>query len=119
MQALRTFDSPFYTMTVPLDGTDYLFELRYNQRENCWYFSIALSDGTALANGVKIVCNRPLLTRFADVRLPAGMLVAFANTSDQSPPGLTELGADRRATLIYYTKDEVSRRRALIHGAAT
>jgi hypothetical protein len=108
MQSLRTFDTPFYTMTTVLDGTDYLFEFRYNQRENCWYFSVSTTDGVALVSGVKIVSNRPLLSRFADVRLPPGMLVAFANTTDASPPGLADLGEDRRVTLIYYTAAEIA-----------
>lgn len=107
MQSLRTFDDPFYTMTTVLDGTDYLFEFRHNQREDCWYLSVSLTDGTLLVAGVKVVSDRPLLTRFADVRLPPGMLVAFANTSDKSPPKLAELGEDRRVTLIYYPKDEL------------
>lgn len=108
IQSLRTFEESFYTMTTALDGSDYLFEFRYNQRENVWYFSISLSDGTLLVSGVKIVCNRPLLTRFADVRLPPGVLIAFANTTDESPPGLTELGEDRRVTLLYYDASELA-----------
>lgn len=107
MQSLRTFEDPFYTMTTVLDGTDYLFEFRHSQREDCWYFSISLTDGTLLAAGVKVVADRPLLSRFANVRLPPGMLVAFANTTDKTPPKLAELGEDRRVTLIYFPKAEL------------
>ena len=107
MQSIRTFEDPFYTMTTVLDGTDYLFEFRFNQRESCWYFSISTTDGEALASGVKIVSERPLLRRFADVRLPPGILIAASNTTDKSPPGLTELGEDRRVTLIYSALGEV------------
>lgn len=106
LEAIRTFDDPFYSMTVALDGSDYLFEFRYNQREDCWYFDLSLTDGTLLVAGVKVVCNRPLLKRFVDTRLPPGTLIAFANTNDASPPGLTELGEDRRVTLVYSPKDE-------------
>lgn len=105
MQTLRTFDSPFYTMTTVLDGTDYLLEFRFSQRENCWYFSISTTDGEALVSGVKIVCDRPLLSRFANVKLPTGRLVAIASAEDASPPGLTELGEDRRVTLTYLPAD--------------
>jgi hypothetical protein len=106
IQSLRTFDDPFYTMTTPLDGSDYLFEFRYAQRENAWYFSISLTDGTLLVAGVKVVCSRPLLRRYADLRLPPGVLMAFPNTSDDSTPGMGELGEDRRVALIYATADE-------------
>lgn len=108
MQSLRTFSEPFYTMTCVLDGTDYLFEFRHNQREDCWYFSVATTDGEPLASGVKIVSDRFLLARFADVRLPPGRLVAISNTTDKSPPRLDELGEDRRVTLIYFTLAELT-----------
>lgn len=108
MQTLRTFSDPFYSTTTTLDGSDYLLEFRYNQREACWYFSISLTDGTLLCAGVKIVCNRSLLKRFSDTRLPPGLLVAFPNTSDASPPGLLELGQESRVTLSYVPEDEVA-----------
>ncbi len=107
IQLLRTFEDPFYSMTSALDGADYLFEFRYSQREDAWYFSVSLTDGTALVSGVKVVCNRDLLSRFADSRLPAGMLVAASNGEDESPPGLEELGEGKRVELIYYTADEL------------
>lgn len=106
IEALRTFDDPFYSMTTVLDGSEYFFEFRYNQREDCWYFNISLTDGTLLVAGVKVICNRPLLKRFADTRLPAGQLVAIPNTNDDDPPGLLELGEDRRVTLIYFSARE-------------
>lgn len=108
IQSLRTFEDPFYTMTTTLDGSDYLFDFRYNQREDAWYFNISLTDGTLLVAGIKVVCNRSLLKRFADVRLPPGALLAFANTTDASVPGLTELGEERRATLLYYSASELT-----------
>jgi hypothetical protein len=108
IQSLRTFDDPFYTMTTALDGSDYLLEFRYNQREAAWYVNVSLSDGTLLAAGVKIVCNRPLLVHFSDERLPPGVLVAYANSTDASVPGLTELGEDRRVTLLYYSASELA-----------
>ena len=99
--SIRTFSDPFYTMTVPLDGTDYLFEFRFNQREACWYFDISLTDGTLLVAGVKVVCHRPLLRRFADTRLPKGILIAASNSEDTDPPGIDELGEGRRVELVY------------------
>lgn len=108
MQLVRTFEEPFYTMTTVLDGADYLFEFRYSQRESCWYFTISLTDGTALVSGVKVVCNRSLLTRFANIQLPKGVLVAMATGPDASPPGLTELGAGKRVELIYASAEELA-----------
>lgn len=108
MQVLRTFEDPFYTTTTTLDGADYTFEFRYSQREICWYFSVSLTDGTALVSGVKVVCNRSLLSRFADVRLPPGRLIAFSTSPDKSPPTLEELGQGKRVELVYVTAEEVA-----------
>lgn len=108
MQVLRTYSDPFYTTSTVLDGTDYALEFRYSQREEAWYFSIGLTDGTPLVSGVKVVCNRALLSRFADVRLPPGRLVAFSTSPDKSPPKLEELGQGKRVELTYVTAEEVA-----------
>lgn len=99
--AIPTSDAPFATQATTLDGTVYELEFRYNQREACWYFSISLEDGTELLRGIKIVVGVSLLGRSIDSRLPPGELVAVANTEDDSPPALDELGIDRRVTLTY------------------
>lgn len=104
--AIPTFDDPFYTVTTTLEGRAYVFDFRYNQREAAWYFSVSLEDGTELIGGVKVICGRNLLRRAADVRLPPGILAAVPNSADNSTPGLLELGAGRRVTLVYMTADE-------------
>jgi len=104
--SLRTFEDPFYTCVVTLDGSDFLFEWRYNQREDRWYFDVSLTDGTLLVRGVKVVCLVPLLSRFADSRLPKGTLMAWPNTDSRAAPGLKELGEDKRVTLIYFDASE-------------
>lgn len=104
---IPTFDSPFYTQVIDLDGVDYLFDFRYNQRENAWYFSIALVDETPLVSGIKIVVNVGLLQRFPSPLLPPGLLIALSNTTDQSPPGIGELGTTSRVTLLYFDKAEL------------
>lgn len=105
---IRTFDDPFYTTTVALDGSDYTFEWRYNQREDAWYFDLSLTDGTILVRGVKVVCLISLLKRFVDERLPPGVLLAWPNTDSRKLPGLHELGEDSRVTLIYYEAVELT-----------
>jgi hypothetical protein len=104
---IPAFEDPFYSMSVALEGRQYIFEFRYNQRETAWYFSVALENGTPLIAGVKVVCGVNLLKRAADVRLPPGLLSAVWNGDDDSPPTLTELGEDKRVTLTYITSDEL------------
>jgi hypothetical protein len=103
---LPTYTDPFYSYTLALDGTSYVFDFRYNQREECWYLAISLEDGTELIKGQKLVCGTNLLRRAADVRLPRGLLTVVANGTDLSPPGLEELGEDKRTSLCYFTEDE-------------
>jgi hypothetical protein len=107
IEQLRTFDDPFYEMSTTLDGSDYIFEFRHNQREACWYFSIYLNDRTPLAEGVKITCNRNLLKGYAHHLLPKGILAAVPNTLDASPPDVDELGDGKRVSLIYYSESEL------------
>jgi len=95
-------DEAFYSQRTTLDGVVYVLTFRLNQRENTYRFDLALSDGTLLASGVKVVCNRPLLERIAwNLQAPKGVLVAIAGGADESCPGLGELGEGRRVTLYY------------------
>ncbi len=107
VQIIPTDTEPFYTQETSLEGSAYSLEFRYSQREGTWYFSLGLPDGTELASGVKVMCNRPLLKRWADVRLPPGDILAVPNDGDDSPPGLEELGEGRRVTLLYLPSDGV------------
>lgn len=109
MAVLRipTSDDPFYTQTTVLEGVAYILTFKYNQRENCWYFTIAQADGTEIISPVKIVCNRKLIGRFASTLKPPGEFVAVSNNGDASPPGAGELGDGKRVTLEYVTSDVV------------
>lgn len=93
-----------YTQRTTLDGVAYLLTFRLNQRENTWRFDLALADETPIASGVKVVCGVPLLERFVSLQVPPGVLMAFASSSDESPPGFGELGEGRRVELLYFDK---------------
>lgn len=101
---IPTFDDPFYTQTTVIEGASYVFEFRYNEREDTWSFSLSLPDGTALATGRKIVCNKDLLG-LSDTRFPPGILMAVSNMPDDRPPGMGELGPAERVSLLYFTSD--------------
>lgn len=108
VEALRTFEDPFYTMVTTLDNVDYLFDFRFNTRECAWAFDMLLTDGTLLASGVKVLCNQDLLAGETDTRLPPGVLMAFPNEGDASPPGIDALGIDKRVTLTYVSASELA-----------
>ena len=102
---IPTFSDSFYSEVVTLDGTEYLLDFRYNQTEDRWRLSISDLEGDPILQGVKIVCGVSLLRRTADSRKPRGVLMAQATTSDESPPGLLDLG--QRGNLLYYSPDEI------------
>lgn len=95
----------FWQQTTTLDGTSYLLEFRYNAREQVYYMKISLTDGTLLAQGVKLVSNYPLLQGYNDDRMPLGEFVAVAAGPNDSPAALGEFG--QRVTLVYYTEAEI------------
>lgn len=95
-----------YDQTATLDGTVYLLHFQWNTRENCWYLRLTLPSGYLIAQGIKIVCNFPLLYKLADSNAPLGEIFAIAPSYDDSPPGFGDF-ANGRVTLYYFEHDEV------------
>jgi hypothetical protein len=101
-QLIPTYQDPFYTQVVQMEGTSYLLTWNYSQREDCYYLSIATPDAISLADGIKVVANWPLLHKWADNRLPPGELICKSNSTTQDPaPGLGQIG-DGLAYTLYY-----------------
>jgi hypothetical protein len=105
---IPTFANPFYSEVVSLDGQGFLLNFTYNQRCDCWYLSIATTDGIDLLNGVKILSNWPLLKQCADNRLPPGEIVSMSATIDVTPARLADLGPGGRCTLYYVPVEDQS-----------
>ena len=100
-QIIDTSADPFYSQVTDLDGINYILSFAYNQRETCWYLSIADIQANDLMTGIKIVSNWKLLRRGSDTGLPPGELVARSYTQDDSPPGLDDFGPGKRVELVY------------------
>jgi hypothetical protein len=104
LRVIPTTNAPFYTETVPLDGINYRLYFGYNQRENCWYLSIADELGKDLLNGIKLVCGLEYLLRWRYIAgLPPGQLFMIYPLTDSSPPGLNDLAPGGRCQLTYIT----------------
>jgi hypothetical protein len=105
-QIVPTFGDAFWTQTTSFDGTAYTLRFAFNQRAACFYLDIATVDGTPVVSGVKLVCNWSLLKKCASPLRPPGRLYVVSNTSDESPPGLSDLastsiGGTGRCVLVY------------------
>lgn len=95
-------DEPYQDLTVDLDGITFQLSFLYNQRFDRWYLSIRDAAGLPIVYGIKMVCLYNLIKTYNDERLPPGSLVVFSSiVTDQSPPGLSELGSGRRCSLYY------------------
>lgn len=106
MKRLRTAqDLSRYGYVTQLDGTSYRVRLHWNRRTAGWYISLSAADGTALAKGVRVVCNYDLFGELYDSRLPPGVIFALSlDPNDTSPPGFDDLG--NRVRLLYMTRAE-------------
>jgi len=104
---IPTYSDPSYTISVVLTQRKYEFFFDYNGRDDRWRFGIGTESGDALVRNVKCVPNLPLLKRYPDRRLPEGtLMIVYWFDQDDSPPGLNELGPDKRCQLIYLEPGE-------------
>ena len=108
---LKTYSdgTAHYTFRTTLDGTDYQIRLDWNTRVSRWFLSICAADDKLLLSNKLVLANWPMLRHYHHVEgLPAGELVAFTMQDDPAPPGLYELGTDRRCTLTYFPAGKLS-----------
>jgi hypothetical protein len=83
-----------FLFSVDLDGVNYQFDMRYNEREGFWYFNISDVDGNIIRSGVKVVSNWPLIRLLMDSNRPAGELITIDTRYQPLDPGLSDLGID-------------------------
>ena len=112
---IQTDSLPSYSESVCLEGSNYTIQFDFNQRCAEWYMSIADQDGVDIYNGVKIVCNMPLLRKCKDDRRPgfqsgspyAGdFLCTSSLIGNQYPPSQLDLLPNSgRCALSYITSD--------------
>ena len=106
---MPTGSDPAYSQSSTLEGTTFNLYLAFNTRCSSWYLSVADASGVDIYNGVKLIVGCPLLRKCADPRKPAGELLVFSSTSDDSPPGLLDLlPGSGRCALYYVTSDWAS-----------
>ena len=98
---------PFYQQITTIESTQYLLEMRFNQRENVWYLRIMLPDATILCQGIKLVPAYWLLAKYNNASLPDGDFLVTFSGQDDSPPALNDLLSGGRCSLLYFSKDEL------------
>lgn len=99
---------PDYEQRTSLDGRDYIFRFRWNQREAAWYFDISDHDDALIVAGLKAIIGWPLLRLVTDARRPPGELMFFSTTPG-GDPGLDDLGPQKRVQLVYFDAEHLGR----------
>lgn len=86
--------NPNYRVGTTLDGEAFLFDMRWNERDQAWYMDILLDDDeeTPLRRGVKVVIGSLLGNRCTSSRFPKGALVVVDTSGERRDAGLDDLG---------------------------
>lgn len=94
-----------YQFTTVIEGDPYRFEVRWNERDQAWYFDLSEIDGTSILRGVKIVLGCFLGRTSSHPLLAAGGFVAQDATRSGLDAGFGDLG--RRIVVAYLTGLEI------------
>lgn len=97
----RTDGVQWYDISIDLDDVTYVLEFSWNPIGLFWAMTIRDRDENILISERRIVVGELLLSRFRDIRLPAGEMMAIDTTGADIDPGVTELGEDARVALLY------------------
>ena len=95
---LRT-DAPDYSFTVDLDGVQFGFLFRWNERAQSWFAALFTAEGEPLAQGARVRSGLPLFALLTDARRPAGVFLVEDTQGQARNPGSSDLGS---RVLIYY-----------------
>jgi len=93
------------TLTVELDGNPYGVRVTWNERFGYWSLSLYTVAGDPLVEGIKMVTNYDLTSRFKDERMPYGALYFVREKGPYKRPGYDDLAVTH--ALYYYSPDSV------------
>jgi len=97
-----------WSQRTPLDGVDYQLDFAWNTTAGAWYLSLSDTQGNPIVSGLKLVSNRPLLSRFHFIAgTPPGELSAVDLSGTISYAGLTDLGG--AVQLAYFDAAEMAK----------
>jgi len=104
MKVLPIIDAYAFRYKTMLEGKTFALRFTWDDRATSWHLDIGLTDGTWIANGIRIVVGYPLLYRRQDSRLPRGQLWARASEGGEIAQR-EDLGT--RVKLFFIPDDEL------------
>ena len=96
----------FYQFATTLEETEYIFDVRWNERDSAWYFDLTDISGEAILHGAKLVQGANLLRRYRwDPRCPQGVLLLLDSAKTNIDAGYDDIGT--RVQAFYFSAAEV------------
>lgn len=95
-----------YRLSTTLEGQEYLFDVRWNNREEAWYLSIFDVNGDVIKWNIKIVLGVQLGMRVTNANFPPGALYAIDLTNRGLEAKFDDIG--ERVVVIYLSSAEVA-----------
>ena len=94
-----------YSVSTILDDTEYIFNVRWNGRDESWYFDLSDSEGGIIRAGLKILLGAFPGRRSVDPRFPNGAFVVSDLSNEGVDATYYDLGT--RVVMHYFTAAEL------------
>ncbi len=95
-----------YRVNSVIEGTEFIFDVRWNGRDEAWYMDLLDVDEDPIRTGIKIVLGSLLGRRSVDARYPDGAFVASDLAQSGVDAGFNDLGV--RVVVFFYTQAELT-----------
>jgi hypothetical protein len=94
-----------YQLAVAIDGTPYVFDVKWNTRDEAFYFDLLESDGlTVIAAGIKVVLGVKLGRRCSDPFFDTHSLTAVDTSGQSLDAGYDDLGGRVQVVVTSFTQ---------------
>jgi hypothetical protein len=81
-----------YRFSTTLNDEQYTFDVRWNSRDEAWYFDMLDAEGVMIVAGVKIVLGTYLGRRSAHPFFSSNVIAAIDTTLAEQDPTFDDLG---------------------------
>jgi hypothetical protein len=96
---------PIYRVGTTLGGRQFIFDVKWNARDEAWYMDISTSSDVIIRHGIKIVLGTIFDGRTVNSESPQGALIATDLTGVGLDAGFDDLGD--RVVVYFLTPDDV------------
>ena len=94
-----------YRVNTVVEGTEFIFDMRWNGRDSAWYMDLLDIEGDIIRAGMKIVLGSAIGIRSADARFPDGFFSASDLSNSGVDAGFDDLGV--RVVVFFFTFEEL------------